>query len=446
MAISTAAALLGSAVIGAGASAITGSNAAKTAARASQNATDQSIAFQNRALDLQQQNTQPYRDAGTIGVQALLQQLGLTPAAQGGAVGPDWNAVLADRPDVGAAVNDPNGGFNGATPQERAADWYNRYGKASGYQIPGTQTAAPAPTPTPLPAQQGNTVAVGTDPNRPGLTQTEAYQAPTMTQTPAYQAPAFAELAAFRAPEVAPLDISLNSYQRSPGYDFQQSEAQRATLAGSAATGALRSGAAAKALQDRAQNIANLDYTNWRDYTTGQYNTDRSRADQSAQFGYNALLNQNQQRNALGTSNAQYGYNALTDQNRFLDSAAITAAQFGYNAKTAQNNLNNQYGQQAFNTDRAFGVDENQRTANNLFNLVGIGAGAANSSNNAVAANANNTSNALFSNAANQGNAALASAGQVNNAINTGTNALAWYFGNRQTPASTSNGVYGPVA
>lgn len=447
MAISTAAALLGSAVIGAGASAVVSGNAAKSAARTSQNATDATLAFNNRALDLQQQNTQPYRDAGTVGVQALLQNLGLVPAqAQATGPVPDYNAVLAERPDVAAAVNDPNGGFNGATVQERVADWYQRYGKDSGYQLPTIKPATPEPQAQPTPAApQGNVVPVGSDPTRPGVTQVDNYQAPTMTQTPAYSVSDFMRAASYSAPETAPLDVSLQRYEKSPGYNFQQSEAQRATLAGSAATGALRSGAAAKALQDRAQQIANLDYNNWRDYTTGQYNTDRSRADQNAQFGYNALLGQNASQNAFNTNNSQFGYNALTNQNRFLDSAAIDAAQFGYNAKTQQNNLNNQFNQQAFNTDRAFTADQKQQGTNNLFNLAGMGASAAGSSNAAIGANAANNSNALFSNAATQGNAALASAGQVNNAINTGTNALTWYLGNRQT-TPTSSGVYGPMA
>lgn len=476
MAINTATALIGSAIIGAGASAATSSSAAQKAANSSQYATDQSIALNNRALDLQQQNTQPYRDAGAIATNALLQRLGLVPATGQAATGTatDWNAVLADRPDVAAAVNDPNGGFNGATAQERAADWYNRYGRDSGYQLPAT---AQAQQTTQIATPTNNTP--GLDPARPNLVQTPAYQAPATTVTPAYQAPAttvtpayqapeFTMAPAYQAPTMDPLDVSLERYQRDPSYEWQQSEAARATLAGSAATGSLRSGAAAKALQDRAQQIANADYTNWRGYTTGQYNTDRSRADQNAQFGYNALLsqtmarntanqnnaqfgynaltNQNQFRDTAAINAAQFGYNALTNQNQFRDTAAINAAQFGYNALTNQNNATNQYNQQGFNTDRAFTADQQQQGTNNLFSLAGMGASAANASNSAVGANAANTSNALFSNAAAQGNAALASAGQVNNAINTGTNALTWYLGNRPTTGASSGGVYGPVA
>lgn len=410
MAIGTATAILGSAVIGAGASALNSKSAAKSAANSSQYATDQSIAFNNKVLETQQANTEPYRNAGAAGVQALLQQLGISPvaSASGGQAGgmsaaeiAKWDQYLAENPDVAQSVRGASGNqYAGSTPEERAADHYMRYGKSEGRTLPTTPAAQPtAPTPT-NPSTP--------DPNRPAL-----------TETPGYQSPEFIRTDAYRAPSMDPLDISLGKYQKSPGYDFQQQEASRATLAGSAATGALRSGAAAKALQDRAQNIANLDYTNWRDYTTGQYNTDRNYNAQQAQFAYNALLGQNQAQTAFNQANSQFGYNALTNQN----------------------NLKNQYTQQNYSTDRAFNADQNQQKTNNLFSLAGLGASAAGSANNALGANAANNSNALFSNASAQGNAALASAGQINNAINTGTNALAWYLGNKG-----GGGTYGPVA
>jgi hypothetical protein len=359
--IGTAAALLGSAVIGAGASAISSSNAAKSAAKTSQQATDAATALQNKALDTQQANTAVIRNAGDTATTALLTRLGLTPAAATASTGFDAKSYLAANPDVAAAVNDPSSPFSGSTAEERAADHYNRYGKdevAAGGRKAGFDTTA-ASTPT----------AAET---RPDLVQTQAYQ----------------------APDVGKLDVSLDTYQKDPGYDWQQKEAARGTLAGAAATGSLRSGAAAKALQDRAQQIANTDYTNWRNYTTGQYNTDRSRADQNAQYGYNAL--------------------------------------------TGQNSQTNQFNQQNFNTDRAYTADQQQQGTNNLFTLSGLGASATGANNNAIANTASNNSNALFSNAANQGNAALAAAGQTNNAIGTGVNALSYYFGNKNSTSKNT--------
>jgi len=395
-------AIIGSAILGAGASAITSTKAANKAADSSQYATDQTIAFNNKALDLQQQNTQPYRDAGALATQKLLEQLGLAPAKTTAATtpqpgSPDYAAYTAAHPDVKAAW-DSTASKNekyGGDYNKWVEDQYNTWGKDAGWEMP-TVAAKPADTPQ---VAQAPTGAVAPDAVRPAIKQTEGYTGPEFVSAGRYQ-----------MPEMDPLDVSLANYQKDPGYDWQQSEAARATLAGSAATGALRSGAAAKALQDRAQQIANTDYSNWRSYTTGQYNTDRARLDQNAQFGFNALLSQNQQQNALNTANSQFGYNALTNQN----------------------NLNNQFNQQNFSTDRAFTADQKQQGVNNLFSLTGVGASAAGSANNAIGQNASNNSNALFSNASAQGNAALASAGQVNNAINTGTNALAYYLGNKK--------------
>jgi len=394
--IGTATALLASAAIGAGASAITSNNAIKSASKSSQQATDASIAMQDKALETQQANTKVIREAGDTATTALLDRLGLNPAAKEAAAATanasKYSQYLKQNPDVAAgwetAKNDPQ---YGGDINKWAASHYETYGKNEGRVLPEADQAAAPATPA--------------EPSRPGLVQTPAYQAPTLSQTPAYQ-----------APEMDPLDVSLGSYEKAPDYEFQQTEARRGTLAGAAATGALRSGAAAKALQDRAQQIAYGDYTNWRNYTTGQYNTDRSRADQ----------------------NAQFGYNALTDQNRFKDSAAIDASTFGYNALTNQNSQANQYNQQNFNTDRAYTADQKQQGTNNLFTLSGLGASATGANNNAIANTASNNSNALFSNASAQGNAALAGAGQTNNAINTGVNALSYYYGNKSNAGKST--------
>lgn len=88
-------------------------------------------------------------------------------------------------------------------------------------------------------------------------------------------------------PDYGNLDVGIDKYQKSPGYDFQQNEARKAVASAYGQRGLFMSGAAAKGLQDRAQGIADSDYDDWRDYTTGQYNTDRtfkaSRYDANAQ-------------------------------------------------------------------------------------------------------------------------------------------------------------------
>lgn len=488
MAIGTATAILGSAIIGAGASAAMSSSAAKSAAKTSQQATDAATTLQNKALDTQQANTAVIRNAGDTATTALLERLGLGPKPAGPAPGGiNTQAYLQNNPDVAQAFEQERAkGYQGDAASF-AQQHFDQYGKNEGRAAEMTPAAPTAPA----------------APTRPDLVQTPGYQAPTQTATPgfqgasatqqgayqgqaatqqgAYQAPSYVDTPAYQTPEMDALDVSLSKYERAPDYEFQQQEARRGTLAGAAATGSLRSGAAAKALQDRAQQVAYGDYTNWRNYSTGQYNTDRSRTDQNAQFGYNALQSNNQQKNAANTQNAQFGYNAqtqqnqfgdqlanqnaqfgynaltqanqfkdsmanqnaqfgynaLVDQNRFKDTLATDASQFGYNAMTQQNSQANQFNQQNFNTDRAYNADQQQQGTSNLFALSGLGASATGANNNAIANTANNNSNALFSNAATQGNASLAAAGQTNNAINTGVNALSYYYGNKaQTPAA----------
>lgn len=56
---------------------------------------------------------------------------------------------------------------------------------------------------------------------------------------------------------------TFDQYQKDPSYDWQQSEAARIGQNTAAARNGLYRGSTAKALQDRAQNIANADYGNW---------------------------------------------------------------------------------------------------------------------------------------------------------------------------------------
>lgn len=393
--IGTTAAILGSAIIGAGASAAISNKAVKSAANSSQQATDASLDYNNRALDTQQANTAVTRAAGDTATTDLLTRLGLTPQAAptpAQTEAQQYTQYLKDNQDVARGWEDEkNAPEFGGDINKWAKYHYETYGKNEGRTLP-------------VPA------AVQGEAKRPAIVSTPGYQAPQITQTPGYQ-----------APNISPLDVSLDKYQKAPDYEWQQTEARRGTLAGASATGALNSGAAAKALQDRAQQIAYGDYTNWRNYTTGQYNTDRSTAVQQAQFGYNALA----------------------DQNKFTNSANIDASQFGYNALSSQNNATNQYNQQNFNTDRAFGADQTQQQTNNVFALAGMGAAATGQNNANIGANASNNANALFSNASAQGNAALAGAGQTNNLIGQGVNALGYYYGNKgSSTANSSASVY----
>lgn len=433
MAIGTATAILGSAILGAGASALTGSAASKRAAEASQNATDSASAVQNRALDLQQQNTATQRAVGDASLNALAARFGLsTPTAQQSAtvaqpkVGePNWNALLEARPDVAAAVNNPNGGFNGATPQERAADWYARYGKDSGFELP-TYTAQdiPAPGPAPVVDSQGNYTAT-----RPTVQAAPTYTAPTLGAAPTYQAPAYRET------QVAPLDVSLGNYQQSPDYQFQLDEGNKNIVNNAAVTGTLASGAALKALQKYGQDLALGDYSQWRNYATNQYNTDRANTQ-----------GRDDAANAFGTTQANNQYAAANNAYQFGANYNANNALNAYNAANSAYQYGTNLSQTNYNSDRDYATGQYNANTNALLGLAGQGASATGATNNAIGQNANALSNLYTSNANTQGNAQLANAGLVNSALGTGVNALAYYYGNQGGTAPKTTGAYGPQA
>lgn len=418
MALSTAAALLGGAVISAGVGAASSSSAANKAANASQYAADQSAQVQREALQLAQQNTATSRAAGDLSTNALAARLGLIPTgstvsapaniyAPAGGVGttnpaatsgnvytsnvpysgttaqagsPDWNVYLQQNPDVAAAVNSQGGGgFEGATAEQRAADHYARYGQSEGRAL---STVTP---------QQAQAAAPVTD-----VVLSPQSQVPTYTRPEAIATPNFTR------PEYTPtLNVSYDDYLKSgdaKAADFDIAKQGGQVQASLAAQGLLNSGAALKRLQEVGQDNKVKYYNQFRDYTTGQYNTDRSRFDSNFNFD-----------TALAAQNYQYG------QNR-------------------QDNI--------FNLDRAYGTDlalnnRNYETGRydtqtgNLFQLANLGQGAASTYTGAAQNSANAQSQNLFSNAANQGNAALAGAANLNSLLNAGIGAAAYYYGNK---------------
>lgn len=376
MAIGTATALLGSAIIGAGASALSSKSASKTAANANQYAADQSAALQREALATQQANTAKAREGGDAAITQLMSRLGLqAPATQGStpqvaqpAQNFDYKAYAAANPDVVAEANKPDSFLRGATPEERIALHYADHGAAeiaAGQRNSGqtTQQAQPAP-------------------------QTDVALSP-QTQVPTYTTPTF------QRPEYDKnLDVSMEAFKNSPEYQaalYDITKQGGQVQASLAAQGLLNSGAALKRLQEVGQDNTVKYYGDYRDYTTGQYNTDRSRFDQN--YNYDTSL------------------------------------------KAQQFNTDRAYGTDLALANRAYETGRYDNTTNALFNLANIGQGASSQYGNALQNTANNQSNALFSNAAATGNAALANASNMNSLIGQGVNALAYYYGNKGTAA-----------
>ena len=435
MALTTGMAILGSAIVGAGAGAISSNSAAKKAANASQTATDANAALQREALATQQSNTAVARGAGDASINQLMQRLGISQnAGQGMGSSPSQPAFnaqsyLAANADVAQAVQDPNSGFSGSTPEERAADHYARYGRNEGRSVGTPAPAATTPqAPTTNDVQLSPATQVPTYERPPVPAQGTPGAQPTFTpqvyEAPVYERPQFNQT----------LDVSMDRFKGSPEYQAAQYEIEKQggqVQASLAAQGLLNSGAALRRLQQVGQDNSVRYYGDFRDYNTGQFNNDRSRFD--GNYNFDTSLNS---QNALAYAN-------LNNQNQqFGADYARNAYQYGQGR--AENN---------FNVDRAYGTDlalnnrqyetgryDNQTNA--LFNLANLGQGAASQYGNAVQNSANNQGNALFSNAANQGNAALTSANNLNSLIGQGTNALAYAYGNR-APATALGGASG---
>lgn len=412
-------AILGSAVIGGVASTV----GANKAAKASQSATDATLQAQREALATQQANTDVARGEGDKALTQIGDRLGLNsgPAPQAGQ--PNWKAYIEAHPDLAQAIQ--SNSFNGSTPEEQAADHYARYGKDAGWQLPTYS------------AEEATAAAPKTDVQLTPAAQVQTYTRPTDQVAPAAYAPTNYTAPTFTRQEYAPkLDVSLGAFESSPEAlvaDNAFKTIANGSNAAFSATGGLQSGAAMKALADRAQSNALNYYGQFAGRTSNQFNTDRNRYDQNYNFDTNLTSDNALAYGQLGQQDRQYG-----------DQAGRSTYQYGQ-GRADQN----------FATDRAYGTDlalgertyqtgRYDTTTNNLFNLANIGQGAAAQTNTAVQNGVNTTSNALFSNAANQGNAALTTANQIGNVLNTGVNALAYYNAKR-APAAT-RGTYGPSA
>lgn len=262
---------------------------------------------------------------------------------------------------------------------------------------------------------------------------------------------------------------AFKAFRDSTGYTFQVQEAERGVLGNQAALGLTESGAAAKALSDRRQNIADTSINSYLDRLAGQQGVGLSAAGQlSSALGQGAgqLSSLYQNTGAgLATNRSQYADRSSTNRNNatagtlnnnndFLGFTANNAGNYltgttaNNNAFTGAttdatnfattNNLNNQ-GNYLTNTtsnnNSFFGGQANNLTnaATNLASLNSSTTGALVGGNSAAAGQiaAGNSDSAAA-----RGNAFMAGSGQINNTLNTGVNAFGYYMGNR-VPAGT---------
>lgn len=429
MAIGTATAILGSAVLGAGASLYAGSQAK----RASNKALDAQTQANNQQLQLQREQmeraerlNEPFRQGGLSAFEQLLREFNLAPqtprvssdprsaftpqsaanaAAPAAQPGPDGAAYMAANPDVMAEFqrNMASGKGQeylasiGADTPAGFAQWhYQTFGQGEGRTMPQTQpAAAEAPTNGPY---------VPTTPEaatpRPG---TELLTAP---RPDAPERQSFTRPDAVNAPN---LDSFFTNFEADPGYRFRVDEALAGVNAASAARGKLRSGDAAKALMSRSSDLASQEYNNW-------FNRQLQRAQ----------LAQDEFRYAQGRQDAN-----------FADDRAVDLGLWQYDTTR---------GDQNFNADRGFQQSQENTRLGNLFNLAGMGQAAAGAVTGAGSAFANNAGN-IFGSQANAAadaayNRANANAGMVGGLAGTAANLFAnWGGGSRAAPQSNLGSV-----
>lgn len=290
------------------------SNAANKASDARATAAQQALHAQQRATQQAQQLYAPGVAAYQNGLNALTQRLGLptqgvAPAqTKGGQFDPA--AYLAANPDVLAEYNrlSPNNLKNnlGVSTPEQFAQWhYNQYGQYENRAgSPSQIVEAPAP-------------------------QTQQAQGNALTPQSTYTPPAYA------APEFS---FDINSFKDNPAYKFALEQGSGQVMANASATGALNSGAALKALQDRGQKTGYDFFANERDSAYNRFNQDRSfgRGVYESDRNYNTGRQDRQTddlfrylsvgQNALSSSaNAALGQGA-TEANTLENIGASTAA------------------------------------------------------------------------------------------------------------------------
>ncbi len=279
-------------------------------------------------------------------------------------------------------------------------------------------------------------------------------------------------------------EAAFQRFRDSSGYQFQVNEAERGTLAGSAATGSLESGAAAKALQDRRQNIANTTSDRYLDRLAGQQGVGLTAAGglaSSRMSGANGLasvyqntasqLTGNRNGAAAGRVGAQqsygsaygavqgakagiaqsYGAGNVNNTNTFADRMGnswntyldgITATNRDQTAGLVGANTN------YFNQRQGAAADYYTNTAN-LFNNTARDIASLNTGATSALVGGNNAMTSSLTqgnsvNGTNQANAALANASMIANLAGQAGNAFAYYGGAPRTAQVPRTTVYGP--
>lgn len=323
------------------------SEASKGAAKTQAGAADRATALTREQWEAQRADYAPFRETGYDALNLMRQSLGLAPvqsptvvaqqqaqaaaAAGAGKTADQWRAELAPQftqrmPNLMPSTGDSGDGGMGLYRQQvdeagLGAEIQRRM-QASQAAAAGAQPGAAVGEAAMLRGPQISTKA-GTAPG--GQPSMLTFQAPAQRVTQA-QAPTATRLT---SPQAAPTDAQ-TVLQMDPSYRFRLREGMDALEGGAAARGGALSGAAVKAGQRYAQDLASTEYGNAygrmmqmaaREWDQGKYLDERDFSRDSLKW---------QQGQALDTAD----YNRAWDQNQALWGRVAGLAGVGQTATT----------------------------------------------------------------------------------------------------------------
>jgi hypothetical protein len=411
----------------------TAPSGSKKATQAQIDALNQARAIEGQAYTDAKGYQQPYMDFGGGAINALTGRLGIVQPSSAGATGSSTGVVGAqgfggqggataagqDRAlatsQGGTIIRGPDGsgigytdgdifGGSGATPTG-ADPRVTRFAadKANGGFAGTSPAEGGVVQPATTNALTGAPVGAGPDPGTFGDTANPSAPQPYVAGAPP---PGYSGPTSYSGP--TNFSYTLSDYKASPAYQYQLDQANNNILSQMGRTGALNSGAALKALSDRAQNIALGDFTNERAFAAGQFNADRN-------FDYNAF-----------TGDRNFGYGVSRDaRSDFQNDRG-----FGYGqARDARSDYQD-------TRDYLTGRSDNQ--TNNLFRAAGVGQGAANALTGAASRYGDQAAGLVTAQGDAQARNALTQ-GQIGSDLATGLGGvIAGYVGGRPVPANAN--------
>lgn len=453
----TAALLMGAAALGSVGSAAIGSSAAKKAGQQQAAATDRATDLQRDQYNQTRADNEPWRQLGVGAVGMLGREFGVpgygqqpsmtmrnastgtvgaigapsmtgmgamgTGGGYGGGVGvgttqapADWDpeAYLQGNPDLETEAQRVVGHDPRFPTRAAYANWHEE-------NYPQETRVGERPDLNPGYQGQGQPDPGYQDPTAPNGYSAEQPTIGARPEAPVRQdlvRPSMTRPTGPQRQEMAPLDVSLNAFTPSPDYQFRMGESLRGVDMAANAGRGLNNGARYKAILDRAGNLASGEYTQWRDYTTNQYNTNRARGDQNFEFD-------------AGRSDQNFAFDAARSDQNFAFDQGRKDQNYGFDVGRSDANYDNDraFNQTKFQNDRSFGAQRYDQRTGNMFQLAGMGSNANGANQQAGLAYASNAGGLMTQGAQAQGQAGMQSANAWSNGFNNLMTTGAYLYG-----------------